>query len=152
MTPAQRVLAIRKMTGKSKRTVKRTRRTKRIKLADVRHDSRDIRNHFTKTLTDHGASGTCIGNCTRVLTKILLGSTSKDLRRILHVGSDGSVRDKLGRTPLAMIQLAESLASDKIEFESRLGDEACLDAVETIARNLKSAVDVIRVTPSNQEN
>jgi hypothetical protein len=97
------------------------------------------RNTLTPVLASHGISGPDgYARCTDATYTPLFGGSASLIREKRELPAKANVREHMSRLELAAIELAEMLASQKIEDERLYGDgelqSACLIASRSVAK------------------
>lgn len=123
-----------------KRTQKYLKQGKEQKWVAQRIESVQTRNHFTSILAKHGVAGAGYQTCTNAIYTPFFGGSSAVVRKKKGIGAKANIRDNLNRTELAAINLAEQLASDKIENECLIGNADCEIACSTSSRSVAKAI------------
>jgi hypothetical protein len=83
-------------------------------------------------------------HCTEALYSKLLGGRSHEIREARGLESRANVRDNLGTAEWSFVMAAEALAAERIEQETRLGNDACIEATEESASAIRGAIDADR--------
>lgn len=100
----------------------------------------DTRRGFTNVLKSHEVTGKGYGRCTNAIYRPLYGCDANGIRAKKSLPAKGSIRDNMSRTELIAVQLAESLATDKIEEYNVLGNRRCEIVSENASRCVAGAV------------
>lgn len=101
------------------------------------------RRRYTDVLQTHGASGKWFGICTNNIYRPILGGGASEIRERRGLPKRVNVRDALHTSELAMVQLAEHGASDRIEARNVQGGQGCSNESARAARIVKEAYDRI---------
>lgn len=101
------------------------------------------RNRYTEVLQAHGVTGRDYGICTNAIYRPILGGSAREVIRIRSLPAKANLRELLRTSELAMVQLAEHGAADRIEARNVQGGRACSFESERAARIVKKAYDEI---------
>lgn len=110
----------------------------------IRALGRSQRKSYTAVLKDHGVSGWGYGACTNAIYVKLLGGKSEQVLQLMGLTSKSKLRDELPADKLAYIMASEALSSERIEEESRFGNEECVQASSISAGAINSAIEADR--------
>ena len=116
------------------------RRNKDDKWIVTRLQGIDTRRGFTNVLKSHEVTGKGYGRCTNAIYRSLYGCDANGIRVKKSLPAKGSIRDNMSRTELIAVQLAESLATDKIEEYNVLGNRRCEIVSENASKCVAGAV------------
>ena len=100
-----------------------------------RLDGKLSRNHFTAVLAEHKVTGQGYSKCTNAIYEPLFGGDAVLVRQKYGIERSKNIRDNLPMLQLAAIQFSETLASDDIEKNNRLGNVQC-ERASRIASNV----------------
>ena len=100
-----------------------------------RLDGKLSRNHFTAILAEHKVVGKGYSKCTNAIYNPLFGGDAVLVREKYGIERSKNIRDNLPMLQLAAIQFSETLASDDIEKNNRLGNAQC-ERASRIASNV----------------
>jgi hypothetical protein len=112
--------------------------------AGVRALARTGRVSFTDTLKSHGVTGRGYLECTEATYLNLLGGKSYQIRASRGLAPKSNLRDNLDAIELACVMASESLASERITEEERLGNAQCVEASAITASVIREAIEADR--------
>jgi hypothetical protein len=104
----------------------------------------DMRNIFTSVLGSHEVKKTGFGDCTNAIYKYLFGGPAKKVKEKLGLPEKSNPRDFMNFEQLHAINIAEGLASNKIDEEGIYGNEKCAEACEIASRIAAKAIHEMR--------
>ena len=105
-----------------------------------RLDGKLSRNLFTKTLKAHNVSGEGYKNCTNAIYEPLFGGSTVVIREKYGIEKGLSIRDNLSMVQLAAIKFSETLASEDIETNNRVGNAQCELASRRASNSVRLAL------------
>lgn len=92
---------------------------------------------FTDTLKDHGVEGYGYVQCANSLNVPILKGTSKEVKALRNIPTNGNLRDALDEEEIAAINFAQVKARKKIKTGNIQGNQpcamACFDAAQQVA-------------------
>lgn len=99
------------------------------------------RHTFTDSLQEHGISnGFEFAGCTNAIYEPILGGTAKDIKAQRNLPAKRSLREGMSRAELAAVQLAEIVASDRMDKESAHGFKQCKSVAEKTSKAIATAI------------
>lgn len=104
----------------------------------------DLRNMFTSVLGSHDVKQKGFGDCTNAIYKYLFGGPAKLVREKLGLPEKSNPRDHMSFEQLHAVNIAEGLASNKIEEEHIYGNEKCQEACEIASKIAANAIHQMR--------
>lgn len=108
------------------------------KWIKTRLDGLQIRHQFTDTLKQHGiVKPGHYAACTDAINKPLLGGTAKEVKQQRGLTKRQPLRNELSQVELSALNLAEAIASERIEKEERQGFNQCRDACSDAGDRVK---------------
>lgn len=107
----------------------------------VRALGRVKRNEFTKALDEHGVEGVGYASCTNQVYTALFDATAKKLKEQKNLPPKANLRNFLDTDDLVFIMTAETMARQRIEQESSVGNLACETATKRSASRLRAALE-----------
>jgi len=82
--------------------------------------------------------------CTEAVYVKLLGGRSHQIRASRGLEPMVNIRDNLSVAELSFVMAAEALAAERIEQETRLGNDECIEATAKSASAIREAIDTDR--------
>lgn len=99
------------------------------------------RHTFTDSLQEHGINkGFEFAGCTNAIYEPILGGTAKDIKAQRNLPAKRSLREGMSRAELAAVQLAEIVASDRMDKESAHGFKQCKSVAEKTSKAIATAI------------
>lgn len=109
--------------------------------AAVRALGRVKRLEYVKTLDEHGVEGLGYANCTNAVYRSLFDGTAAKLKSERGLEKKQNLRDVLPKDDLVFVMAAETLAKQRIEEESPLGNGPCYQATKKSAQRIRDAIE-----------
>jgi hypothetical protein len=109
--------------------------------AGTRAMSRAQRVAYTDVLKNHYVTGRGYMLCTEAVYNRLLGGKSYQLRAARGLDDRANVRDNLSISELSFVMAAEALAAERIQDESRIGNDECIEASGKSAFAIRTAIE-----------
>lgn len=99
------------------------------------------RHTFTDSLQEHGVTKSFeFAGCTNAIYEPILGGTAKDIKTQRNLPAKQSLRDGMTRAELAAVQLAEIIASERMDKESSHGFDQCKTVAERTSKAIANAI------------
>lgn len=99
------------------------------------------RHTFTDSLQEHGVNkGFEFAGCTNAIYEPILGGTAKEIKEQRNLPAKRSLREGMSRAELAAVQLAEIVASDRMDKESAHGFKQCKSVAEKTSKAIATAI------------
>ena len=108
---------------------------------DTRLKGIDHRHTFTDSLKDHGVTtGYEFAGCTNAIYEPILGGTAKEIKEQRNIPVKTSLREGMSRSELAAVQLAEIIASERMDKANSQGFDECKAVAEKTSKAISQAI------------
>lgn len=85
----------------------------------------EVRHSFTDALKEHSVVGIGYSACTNAIYRPVLGGSKKEVVARMNLPANANLRDNVSMVQLSAVQLAESLAEERIDQRNVHGNDAC---------------------------
>lgn len=105
----------------------------------------EIRKQFAGSLRRHGVTdGPDYSYCTNAIYHGIFGRSAREKLAKLELSAGSNLRDHLDPTDLAAVELAERLASERMEAGSCEGVSACHEVCKAVGEAVGRLMDGVR--------